>query len=265
MNRECASIRDLLDSYLSNELLVETNHRVLQHLDACEDCRAEATRRQRTRRLLVQSLEMPVDVAPLRQRITTALDAEQRRGSRLARAWGGAAALAAGVAAAFWLARPVDAAAYRDSVTSHVQCALTLPASATYNPRRIAARLKPPFAAMAESIGRTYGQYELVDAHTCPYNGRQYAHIVYRGGGHTLSVFAEPALRGSLPPAPTTTPLPGAGVDVFSNLLDNYWVTATGTPGHPIFVVSDTSNGSTANVPPDLLRAALDFVRTLER
>jgi hypothetical protein len=73
------------------------------------------------------------------------------------------------------------------------------------------------------------------------------------------------ALRGSLPPAPTTTPLPGAGVDVFSNLLDNYWVTATGTPRHHIFVVSDTSNGSTADVPPDLLRAALDFVRTLER
>jgi anti-sigma factor RsiW len=238
---------------------------VLHHLESCADCRAEATRRQRTKRLLVQALDSPVDVTPLRKRISSALDAEQRRGSRRARYWGAAATLAAGVAMAVWFSRPVDAAAYRDSVTSHVQCALTVPASATYNPARIAARLKPPFTAMAGSIGRTYGQYELVDAHTCPYNGRQYAHIVYRGGGHTLSVFAEPALRGALPPAQKIAPLEGAGADLFSNLLDHYWVTATGTPRHHIFVVTDASNGETANVPPDLLRSALDFVRTLER
>ena len=37
----CKDFRELADSYLSNELLVETNHEVLRHLENCADCRRE--------------------------------------------------------------------------------------------------------------------------------------------------------------------------------------------------------------------------------
>ena len=37
----CEKIRGYLDSYISNELLVETNHEVLRHLEGCPDCREE--------------------------------------------------------------------------------------------------------------------------------------------------------------------------------------------------------------------------------
>jgi len=35
----CKDFSDIADSYLSNELLVETNHDVLRHLELCRDCR----------------------------------------------------------------------------------------------------------------------------------------------------------------------------------------------------------------------------------
>jgi anti-sigma factor RsiW len=263
VNRECQHIRDLLDSYLSGELLIETNHLVLRHLETCSDCRTESARRQRTRALLAQSLGGPVDVEPLRRRITGALDREPRRGSRVVRYWGAAALIAAGLVISFWFSRRVDAAAYRDSVTEHVQCGLTVPPSATYDPMRIAARLKPPFTPMAEAVARTFGKYILVDAHTCPLNGRQYAHLVYRGDGRVVSVFAEPALRGALPAAPSKTRLEGTSIDVYGNLLDGYRVTATSTHDHHIFVVTD--GASAADAPADLLKSAVAFVRTLEK
>src|ERR1051325_5148961 len=43
---DCRRVRELADSYLSEQLLVETNHEVLAHLETCPACRGElATRR----------------------------------------------------------------------------------------------------------------------------------------------------------------------------------------------------------------------------
>ncbi len=48
----CKDFREIADSYLSNELLVETNHEVLRHLENCADCRRElASRRDLRMRL----------------------------------------------------------------------------------------------------------------------------------------------------------------------------------------------------------------------
>lgn len=42
----CKDFREIADSYLSDELLVETNHEVFRHLENCEDCRAELALRR---------------------------------------------------------------------------------------------------------------------------------------------------------------------------------------------------------------------------
>lgn len=48
----CKDFKDIADSYLSNELLVETNHEVLQHLETCPNCRAELAGRRELREQL---------------------------------------------------------------------------------------------------------------------------------------------------------------------------------------------------------------------
>ena len=59
----CRDFKDITDSYLSNELLVETNHEVLQHLEACSNCRSELA----ARRELRERLRKAVKSAPLSQ------------------------------------------------------------------------------------------------------------------------------------------------------------------------------------------------------
>lgn len=49
---QCKEFRERLDSYLKDELLVETNHDVIQHLEACAACRRELAARREIRRQL---------------------------------------------------------------------------------------------------------------------------------------------------------------------------------------------------------------------
>ncbi len=48
----CKDFKEIADSYLSNELLVETNHEVLQHLENCANCRRELGARRKLRETL---------------------------------------------------------------------------------------------------------------------------------------------------------------------------------------------------------------------
>ena len=85
MNLDCQQERELMDSYLSEELSVETNHDVLRHVAQCRACAAELKRRQRLRALLSQTLDVAVDTDRVRARITHAVDREQRSWARGAR------------------------------------------------------------------------------------------------------------------------------------------------------------------------------------
>jgi anti-sigma factor RsiW len=253
-----------MDSYLSEELSVETNHQVLRHLGTCQACSSELRRRQRVRSLLAQSLDLPLDVDGARQRVLNAVEREQHSWGRAARWLGAAAALLAAVAIATWVSRPVDAAAYDDSASDHVACALAYPEEVTYDPARAARNLLPPFERIADAIGLSHGAYHVIDAHMCPYQGRNYAHVVIRGQGQTLSIFAEPALRGALPSTSSTTVLDGDTLDVHSTTKMGYRISAVATPGHQVFLVSDQQTD-----PPEIgtaiLRSAVRFIRELER
>jgi len=49
---QCRDFREIADSYLSDELLVETNHDVIAHLETCADCRRELAARRELRTIL---------------------------------------------------------------------------------------------------------------------------------------------------------------------------------------------------------------------
>ena len=42
----CKEFKGIMDSYISDELLIETNHEVLRHLENCSDCRDELAERR---------------------------------------------------------------------------------------------------------------------------------------------------------------------------------------------------------------------------
>ena len=45
----CRDVREIADSFLCEELLTETNHEILRHLDTCPSCRTEIDARRRLR------------------------------------------------------------------------------------------------------------------------------------------------------------------------------------------------------------------------
>jgi anti-sigma factor (TIGR02949 family) len=65
----CFRIRAFLDSYLNDELLVETTHEVLRHLENCTDCGAELGRRQQLKSLLKRAMMREAIPAGLETRI----------------------------------------------------------------------------------------------------------------------------------------------------------------------------------------------------
>jgi len=266
VNPECQHVREVMDSYLSEELSVETNHGFLRHAAECRDCAAELKRRQRLRALLSETLNLDltdVDAERVRMRITQAVDGERRAWQRVARLGAVAATLVAAVAAWYWAGGPVDAAAYNDSAEDHVACALTYPMDTVYDPKRAAQNLAPPFEHIVEAVGQSHGVYQVIDAHMCPYKGRNYAHLVIRGDGQTLSLFAERAERGALPDTPTTV-LPGDALDVHATTRMGYRISAVATRDHRLFLVSERPTD-----PPGLsqgiLLSAVRFIRGLEK
>ena len=267
MNLDCQHVREVMDSYLSEELSVESNHGVLRHVAECRDCAAELKRRQRLRALLSETLDIAVndvDADRVRMRITHAVERERRSWQRVARLGAVAATLVAAVAVWYWAGRRVDAAAYNDSAEDHVACALAYyPSGTVYDPVRAAHNLAPPFEHIVDAVGQSHGPYQVIDAHMCPYKGRNYAHVVIRGDGQTLSLFAERAERGALPDTPTTV-LPGDALDVHATMRLGYRISAVATRDHRLFLVAERPTDP-PDLSQDILRSAVRFIRGLEK
>jgi len=110
---ECRDVREMADSFLSEQLLVETNHELLRHLETCPVCRADMAARRALRDKLRSAFVHAADLAPradfaadLRTRLRASQPGITRRS--LLQSWW---TLAAGVAldAAFGRAFRADA------------------------------------------------------------------------------------------------------------------------------------------------------------
>ena len=252
MNADCRRVRELMDSYISGELTVESNHELLRHVERCDGCRAELGARERTRALLIESFGPAPDAQGLDARIMRAIDQHDRKWWRFAQYGGLAAAVVLAIGAAAWFSRPVDAAAFDDSVDDHIACALTYPAEFSYDAQRAEQHLEPRYRAIVNAVAHTVGGYQLLDAHMCPYQGRNYAHVVYRRHGRPLSVFVETADRGRLP-LRHESPRKG------------FVTVGESTGRHQVFVVGDHAEPPAGDVVEELMRSALAYVRSLER
>jgi anti-sigma factor RsiW len=282
---DCQNTREMLDLYLDNELLVETSHSVLHHLSSCPDCAAEAERRIELRGLLKAAFTQDekderAGENVLRRRIETALDKEQQRGITSKIAW---AALAASLILTIGLvysritgnrtpvnSPPVNiatssspppqvlvAAVDRDAVANHQACALTYPSNWTYDEQRVARELTPRFAPLVHTIGRKHASYELIEGHNCSYERRQYVHLIFRGNGHTVSVFIEPDEPGD-------GAKPSRPREIDQTSYTAYQVASVDTGLHHIFVVSDLPTVENLALANQLVPATLGFVRKLE-
>jgi anti-sigma factor RsiW len=98
----CREFKELVDSYLSNELLVETNHSVLRHLESCSNCRAVLADHREVRARLREAV-MNADESRIDQRFAVSVREKLRANAQRRRSFAGIGGLRLAFAGAIGL------------------------------------------------------------------------------------------------------------------------------------------------------------------
>ncbi len=263
----CRDVREVADSFLSEELLTETNHEILRHLETCPSCRAEVDGRRRLRDALRVAFDRAPDLQPragfgdrLRERLREA-PARHPRTRRRAFQWLAVAAcatLAAGLGAAVFMNRPVktvDALA-NDARGDHWNCALKNrvlrhPVPLEEAAQRFDSAYRLLLTAPPDDIETAGGAAHVVDRHSCAYAGRRFGHVILDYRGHVVSLLVTDAGDDA------------AGVDVHADLapqlrgrpVNGLSVVSVRGSRHAVLLVSDmderelTQLSTTVSVP----------------
>lgn len=200
---DCKEVRSLADSYLSEQLLVETTHGVVQHIERCPACRAELEARRRLRDTLRSAFEHAPDLQPA-DAFLDALAARVRaeavsiRPRPKWRAWLAVAAgvmvmVGLGAATTAWLAQAGLAELAHLAAGDHQNCALKFmlperPITLTEAAQRFDAAFGPLERVTFPATTAGNHAIEFVERHACVYNGQPFAHIVVRYRGVPVSL-----------------------------------------------------------------------------
>ena len=285
----CEKIRRYLDSYISNELLVETNHEVLRHLEHCLSCSAELEARTRLRSRLKSAVERE-DVPPdLRVRVRARIQAQGSRPPWMF-AWTRWAASAAAVVAVIGIwsiapreslpalgDRPAQAryiqrisqkipAAFSAGLKDHVHCAVfrkypSHPPSLD----QMAAAMGPSYSGLLQLVKSSVpGDYRIVMAHRCAYMGRRYMHLTLQNGAHLVSLVIALRQDGETlrELAPSLRP---SDIPVYQSAASRFEVAAFGAGPYLAFVISDLPGGGNLQLAGSLAPAVHRFLAAVEK
>jgi anti-sigma factor RsiW len=206
---QCRDVRELADSFLSEQLLVETNHELLRHLDACPDCRLEIAGRRAMRDKLRAAFARADDLRP-RPEFTTELSTLLRpsqppisRRSMLQSWWALAAGLALAAGGGLFVrssgSRSRLATLAREAAGDHQNCAVKF--NLAERPIRLedaGRRYGAPYTALATFEPPAVNEpLEILERHSCVYQGRRFGHVVFRYRGALTSLL----ITDGVPPA----------------------------------------------------------------
>jgi hypothetical protein len=253
---ECRDVREMADSFLGEELLTETNHEILRHLETCPVCRADLAARRALREAVRGAFHRARDLEPgpeFTARLRTSLhDAAHqipaRRGRRFRGWWALAATIlvAAAVGLVFsgrdWTTAtgPTGALA-RAAVGDHRNCAVQFrlaekPIALEDAARRYDAAYRILDHLPPNDVMTAAGPAHVLERHSCVYGKRRFAHIVLQYHGARVSLLVT-AVDGTAPRA-----IPGeASAHIRSGRVDEMSVAAFRTSRHMVFVTGDVA------------------------
>ncbi|MDQ3685469.1 MAG: zf-HC2 domain-containing protein [Acidobacteriota bacterium] len=204
----CEQVRSCLDSYLNGELLVETNHDIQRHLESCRGCAVEVESRLRLRSALQQAVESEPVPSVLAAKVREGIRANQPVG--MFSLTSGRLSVAAALLIVLCLGTWVTFSTWSKGKTSdqilqaelnpslsegarrilnvglsdHINCAIE-----DENTNRYFGTMQPEYAALLPLIKEKIGAgYEMVAAHHCEIEGREFAHVILTKGDATLSL-----------------------------------------------------------------------------
>lgn len=313
----CQQFKEMMDSYIGDELLVETNHDVLRHLENCPACRA-ALSAQRNFRLRLRSAVKNAPEMQLNPAFAINLQNRLREAVLRPRWWefaGDGSFLNPGMVLAaamcllivagfgvFWnnyrLApaenisiaenqpnmttepgaanvnlQPSESpaaqaiqAAWREigefAVGDHKNCALKFrlkeePITLDEASKKYGKFNKGLDKAVAEPLREAFpaasGEMKLLEAHSCVYGGRRFAHVVLRRGDHIVSVLITDADLSD-----------EFGDKIVNQANENLQVAGFRTKHHAIFVVSDLTAAENSTVASAVMPSVSEHIEKFE-
>ena len=263
----CRDFREIADSYLSDELLVETNHDVIRHLEACADCRGELMARRELRNKLREAFQHAPNLQPgdesavrLKAQLQDAALSRSRitavRAAYLAIAASLVIASALGLRAVYqrWNSHldGVAEALTQSASGDHRDCALNHRlAEAPIDLDEAGRKYDRAYIDLVKAVmseGKLPAGVQLVGAHSCIFQGRRFGHVILRFQGELVSVLVTETETQSSSPE-TTEPITTAQ-------SDGYELAYFNTERHAVYVVSGLSE-------PENLSIALRITRRL--
>ena len=286
----CEKTRKYLDSYISNELLIETNHEVLRHVESCPACASELEARTQLRTRLkaaVNAQSVPPELqARIREKIRTDHSSSWFAAGWFASGWSrGAVAMAASlvICVGVWLHyspekmpaladRPGQnvyiqkvsatlAAVLKVGLGDHIHCSIF----------RKYPKDPPPVEKMEADLGASYkgllpvvraavpDGYRVIMAHQCGYAGRKFIHLTFEKDGDLLSLVVarrkDGESLGALAPALETS-----GVPVYQSAAERYQVAGFEAGDFLAYVVSDLKSKANLQIAANLAPAVREFL-----
>ena len=253
---ECREFCEIADSYLSDELTVESNHDAISHLEKCANCRDELAARRAVRaKLRTAFISSPVNrmrpefVNELSASLQAAAIAPEgitakrsRRYSRFAiAACLLLAVLVASIIVRQQLARQQIPELASAAAGDHRDCAIQFRLDEKPIELEAAGRkYDPVYVGLTKSIFTDDGvvplDAQVIEAHSCVFEGRRFAHLVLKYRGRVVSLLVT-GIPGDRAYAATER-----GTIVCSQ-LKGYNVSSFQTARHAVFVVSDLPEG----------------------
>jgi anti-sigma factor RsiW len=247
----CNEFREIADSYLSDELAVETNHEILHHLENCAACRRELAARRELRGHLRQSLrnapEFQINPA-FAARLSANLKAETMR----EKSWFNWRIFAPVLASLLIVASIGFGLLYRQNPTGesakkyllelsqkaigdHRHCALKKLAVWEANVGKVSAE-KAAFVMPLQT-----GNTEILEAHDCIFDGKRFTHYILRRGEKVVSV-----MKTASEYAPTTNK--NNDDSIICEKADGLQMASFQNGGEMIFVISDLTETENLNL-----------------
>ena len=245
----CRDVREVADSFLCEELLTETKHEILRHLDTCPTCRTELDARRRVRSALRTAFSRAPELQPagefmdrLRDQLRQAAVHKQRSWAPSSR-WLAIAAglvLAAGVTAAVLnrSSAPTEKLA-QDAIGDHRNCALKYrlvrnPVPLEEAAQRFDSAFRLLLDAPPDALSTPDGLVRVTERHSCEYGAHRFGHVILQYRGRVVSLLLTANDRTSV-----ATETAEAIPHVIGRPMEGLSVVSVNGTRHAIMLVSD--------------------------
>ena len=254
-SKRCELIRQYLDSYLSNELLVETSSEVVRHLESCESCSRDLESRMRVRDALQRAVVNRPVPESVRADVLRSLRESQPRSfmrpstTRWAIGLASIAFILLSLFTANWMSlrrgEQLVASILKLGVSDHIVCAIkghNYPEVAN-PPDQIRNKLGVRYAVLLQVVQERLPGFEVLEGHICsiPGSNRKYIHFITRGKGTILSVILTERNGASLPKGQLLASPESAGPSIYEGHLSGMEIAGFESAQYFAFVVSDLS------------------------